>query len=61
MSTSLEKTSITFGKYKGTTLSRVLRDQDYCKWLLEQEWFQSNYEFLYNRVKEYKPESYFLN
>jgi len=57
---SLEKESITFGKYKGESLTKVLRDRGYCKWLLEQEWFKNNYEFLYNRVNEYKPSSYFL-
>lgn len=58
---SLHQDSITFGKYKGTTLSRVLRDRSYCKWLLEQGWFSNNYEYLYNRVKEYDPRIYFLN
>jgi hypothetical protein len=58
---SLQQDSITFGKYKGTTLTQVLRDRSYCKWLLEQEWFQTNYEFLYNRIKEYDPRIYFLN
>ena len=57
---TLENDSITFGKYKGLTLSRVLRDRSYCKWLIQQEWFQTNYEFLYNRVIEYNPQSYFL-
>ena len=56
----LEKDSITFGKYKGSTLSRVFRDRDYCKWLLQQDWFKTNYEFLYNRINEYNPISYFI-
>ena len=57
---SLENDSITFGKYKGSTLSRVLRDRSYCKWLINQDWFQTNYVFLYNRVLEYDPHSYFI-
>lgn len=57
---SLDQDSITFGKYKGSTLSRVLRDRGYCKWLLEQEWFENQYEWLYNRVKEHNPSSYFF-
>jgi hypothetical protein len=57
---SLEKESITFGKYKGCELSKMLRDRAYCKWLLEQDWFKNNYEFLYNRLKEYNPSSYFI-
>jgi hypothetical protein len=58
---SLEQDTITFGKYKGSTLTRVLRDRAYCKWLLEQDWFENQYEWLYNRVKEYNPNSSFLN
>lgn len=57
----LDQDSITFGKYKGLKLSAVLRDRSYCDWLLEQEWFQTNYEYLYNRVQEYDPKAYFLN
>lgn len=57
----LTNDTITFGKYKGSSLGRVLRDRSYCGWLLEQDWFQNNYEFLYNRVKEYNPKIYFLN
>ena len=58
---SLHQDSITFGKYKGSVLSRVLRDRNYCNWLLDQEWFQNNYQYLYNRIKEYNPRIYFLN
>lgn len=58
---SLTQDSITFGKYKGSTLQNVLRDRGYCKWLLEQPWFKSTYEYLYNRVKEYDPRVYFLD
>lgn len=56
----LTSDSITFGKHKGFTLGHVLKDRDYCKWLLEQEWFQTNYEYLYNRVRDYNPKQYFL-
>lgn len=52
--------SITFGKYKNGTLSKMLRDRSYCSWLLEQEWFKNSYEFLYNRVKEYNPQKFFI-
>ena len=57
----LDQDTITFGKYKGSVLSRVLRDRNYCKWLVEQDWFKNNYEWLYNRVKEYNPTIYFFN
>lgn len=56
----LSQESITFGKYRGETLPQVLKDRSYCTWLLEQEWFYNNYEYLYNRVKEYQPRTYFL-
>lgn len=56
----LTKESITFGKYKGWTLGHVLKDRGYCEWLVDQAWFQNDYEYLYNRIKEYKPRSYFL-
>jgi len=57
----LTNQTLTFGRYKGSTLGRVLRDRGYCSWLLEQDWFQNNYEYLYNRVKEYNPKVSFLN
>lgn len=57
----ITQNSITFGKYKGATLDQVLRDRPYCKWLIDQDWFKSTYEYLYNRVKEYDPRVYFLD
>lgn len=57
----LNQDTITFGKYKGESLYKVLKDRSYCAWLLEQEWFENNYEYLYNRVKEFKPRDYFIN
>lgn len=56
----LKKTSITFGKYKGCELEEMLRDRDYCKWLTTQEWFSESYEYLNNRIKNYKPIKYFI-
>lgn len=58
---SLNQDTITFGKYDGKSLDFMLRDRSYCKWLLEQPWFKNNYVYLYNRVKEYNPLSFFLN
>jgi hypothetical protein len=56
----LKESTITFGKYKNKMLSDVLKDRSYCRWLVKQEWFINNYEFLYNRVVEYNPLSYFI-
>ena len=53
--------TITFGKYKNGTLNQILKDRSYCDWLLKQEWFLTNYEYLYNRVKEYNPVDYFIS
>jgi len=56
----LNNDTITFGKFKGKTLQDILKDRPYCEWLLTQDFFQVNYEYLYNRVKEYDPKSFFL-
>ena len=60
LSENLSNDTITFGKYKNGTLQKILRDRSYCAWLLKQEWFQNNYEYLHNKVKEYDPLPYFL-
>lgn len=60
MTEELSIDTITFGKYKDKTIYEVLKDRKYCKWLLQQEWFQTSYEYLYNRVNEYDPNPYFL-
>lgn len=51
---------ITIGKYKGKYLKDLLRDRNYCSWLLEQDFFKESYEFLYNKVKEYDPKPFFF-
>jgi hypothetical protein len=56
----LTENDITFGKYKDLTLTELLKDRDYCSWLLKQEWFQRQYEYLYNRVKMYIPLDFFV-
>jgi hypothetical protein len=56
----LTENDITFGKFKDLTLADMLKDRDYCGWLLEQDWFQRQYEYLYNRVKEYNPKKSFI-
>jgi len=56
----LTENDITFGKYKDLTLTELLKDREYCSWLLKQEWFQRQYEYLYNRVKMYIPVDFFV-
>lgn len=53
--------TITFGQYKDKKIDVMLKDRKYCKWILEQEWFEKNYEYLYNKVLNYQPKKYFLN
>lgn len=52
--------TITFGKYRNQNLEKMLKDRKYCQWLVEQDFFKNSYEYLYNRIKEYKPLFYFL-
>ena len=56
----LNTDTITFGKYKDKTLGDILKDRSYCSWLLKQDWFKQQYEYIYNRVKEYDPLIYFF-
>jgi hypothetical protein len=60
MSTKLEEDTINFGKYRNCKLSTVLRDRKYCAWVLEQDWFKTQYEFLYNRIATYDPKKFFI-
>jgi hypothetical protein len=59
-SPALSEDSITFGKYKDLTLPQMLRDRNYCEWLLKQEWFPKQYEYIYNKVKQYEPQKIFV-
>lgn len=52
--------TITFGKYKGELLYKMLKDRAYCNWLLKEDWFEKNYEYLYMRVLEYNPRTFFI-
>src|SRR3990167_7914759 len=56
----LNENTITFGKYKDLTLSHLLRDRKYCSWLLKQEWFPHQYEYLYHKVFSHNPKSFFV-
>ena len=42
-----------FGKYKGLSLKTLDRDNpNYLGWLLEQEWFETKFDYLYNSIME---------
>lgn len=57
----LDQETITFGKFKDLSLSALLKDRCYCRWVLKQPWFLEQYEYLHNRVTEYKPLELFLS
>jgi hypothetical protein len=59
MNSDLVKDRINFGKYQGLSLDKLLRDRKYCIWLVKQDWFCKNHEYLYNRVLSYKPMEFF--
>lgn len=52
---------ITFGKFENRYMKDMLRDRKYCHWLSDQEWFKTNYEYLYNSIKSYKPHEFFFS
>lgn len=56
----LTKNTFTFGKYKGSSVTTVIRDRSYCEWLMDQDWFQTNYEYLYNCIQQFNPLDYFI-
>ena len=34
---------ITVGKYKDKYLQDMLKDRNYCKWIVQQDWFKESY------------------
>lgn len=57
----LTNESITFGKYKGKNLSELLRDRNYCKWILKNEdIFKEKYPYIVNRIQEHNPSKFFF-
>ena len=51
---------ITYGKYKNKTINSLLKDRKYCLWLGKQEWLKKDYEYIYNKINEYKPLDFFI-
>lgn len=46
--------TVTFGKYKGQPVSKLLADRGYCHWLLDKDWFREDYPDLYRQIRERK-------
>ena len=57
----LKNDTITFGKYKNKTLSDVLKDRSYCKWLIKQEWYKPLSYFIYDLDEEKEENNNFLH
>jgi hypothetical protein len=55
----LTQDTFTFGKYNGLTVQHVLKDRSYCSWVIQQDWFQENYPYLFGVISEYDPKPYF--
>lgn len=51
---------ITFGKFENKSLKEMLRDRKYCGWLLEQDWFKTQYPFLFEKMEKYDPKVFFF-
>lgn len=60
MDEELSQDIVTFGAYKGKHVHEMLKNRGLCKWLLQQDWFERQYEYLYRRVADYNPQSCFL-
>jgi uncharacterized protein (DUF3820 family) len=41
-----EAGTVNFGKYKGLPVATLFADLDYCKWILNQDWFKRNALYL---------------
>lgn len=57
---SLTCEDITFGKYSGKKITELLKDRNYSRWIIEQDWFQNDYTHLYNKVINYNPSIFFF-
>ena len=53
--------SITFGKYKGLSLTEMLRDRGYCEWFVGQPELCAKYEYISNRIREHLATTPFLS
>lgn len=56
----LTNETITFGKYRNKDVKVLLRDRNYCKWLLKQDWMKERYEYIWNIINSYNPKKYFV-
>ena len=50
---TLKMLRMPFGKYKGISLKTLDRDNpNYLGWLLEQDWFEDKFDYLYKAIME---------
>lgn len=50
---------ISFGKFENKSLKEMLRDRKYCNWLVDQDWFKTQYPFLFEKILNYDPKIFF--
>lgn len=56
----INENTITFGKFKGLTLQKLLRDRKYCTWFLKHKDFAKKYSYIYKTISEYNPRQFFV-
>lgn len=47
----MSKNTVPFGKYKGRSLSDLLADQRYARWLTSQEWVKREHDWIYSAAE----------
>lgn len=60
MSDLLKQDIINFGKYNGKNIIHLLKDRDYSRWFISQQDLCNKYTYIYNKIKDYNPLTYFL-
>ena len=60
MNDDIEENTIQFGLYKNKPISLLLKDRQYCRWLLTQEFFKSC-QYQYKIVSDYDPLKFFID
>ncbi len=47
---------VPFGKYKGQPVEVLRADDDYCQWLMGQDWFRAKFTTIYQTIVNYGAE-----
>lgn len=60
MNDDIEENTIQFGIYKNKPITCLLKDRQYCRWLLTQDFFKT-YQYQYKIVSDYDPLKFFID